>query len=103
MIAFRYTVIATFDQPAVAEEWIAWMTGGHLADVRAGGALAAEVVRLDGEPLSCEARYVFASRADFERYEREHAPRLRAEGLQRFPPERGVRYRRTTGECVATA
>ena len=97
MSEFSYVVRATFDAAPVADEWIAWLRDGHLADVMAGGALSAEVVRLDGEPLTLEVRYRFASRASFERYEREHAPRLRAEGAAKFS---GVRYVRTTGELV---
>jgi hypothetical protein len=73
----------------------------HLADVCAAGAIDAEVVRLDGEPVRCEARYHFASREAFAAYERGHAARLRAEGLKRFPPGPGLRYTRTTGPVIA--
>ncbi|MBL9147097.1 MAG: DUF4286 family protein [Phycisphaerae bacterium] len=96
-----YVVHATFRDAAVLDEWIAWLRGGHLADVMAGGALTAEVVRLDGEAIAAEARYRFASRDAFARYEREFAPRLRAEGMAKFPPERGVTYRRATGVVEA--
>ena len=95
-----YTVAATFKDPAVADEWIAWLRDEHLAEVLEGGAIDAEVIRLDGgidEPVRCEVRYHFASRETFSRYERDHAPRLRAEGLKRFPPERGVQYLRSLG------
>lgn len=93
-----YTVAATFDDAAVAEEWVAWLRDGHLAEVIAGGATEAEVVRLDAEgPARLEARYRFPSREAFARYEREHAPRLRAEGMARFPAERGVRLARSIG------
>lgn len=98
---FAYTVACTFDDAGVAEEWVAWLRDEHLADVCAAGALDAEVVRLDGEPPTVEVRYHFADRAAFGRYEAEHAPRLRAEGLARFPLERGLHYRRSTGEVVA--
>ena len=99
--SFAYTVSCTFDDPAVADRWIEWLESEHLADVCAAGAADAEVVRLDGEPLRCEVRYHFASRADFETYERDHASRLRAEGLDRFPLSLGLTYTRTTGEVVA--
>jgi dipeptidase E len=87
-----YSVFVTFSAAEVAEAWKQWMTGGHLADVLAAGALTAELADL-GE-LSFEARYRFASREAFTRYERDHAPRLRAEGLSLFPVEKGVSYRR---------
>jgi hypothetical protein len=102
---FSYTVAAEFDDLAVADEWLAWMRGGHLQDVCDAGAIDAEAIRVDtapGDAARCEARYHFASREAFARYERDHAPRLRAEGLARFPASRGVRYVRSTGEVVAS-
>ena len=97
-----YTVAATFTDALLAEHWLRWMYDGHIAEVIAGGASSAEIVQLDGAPLSFEVRYRFPSRAAFNRYEQEHAPRLRAEGLKLFPPEKGVTYRRTLGEVRET-
>jgi len=99
---FAYTVRCAFTDPQVAEEWLAWMRDEHFADVIAAGAQRAELVRLDGDPITCECRYRFADRPAFERYEREQAPRLRAEGLERFPLDRGLTYSRSTGEVVLT-
>lgn len=101
-----YTVACTFDDPKVAEEWIAWLRDEHLADVLTAGALDAEIIRVDREAASgsgvrCEVRYHFASREAFAKYERDHAPRLRAEGLKRFSPERGLKYERSLGESLA--
>ena len=78
-------------------EFVAWLQGGHVADVLAGGASTAQIVALDQPAHTFEIRYRFPSRETFERYEREFAPQLRAEGLQRFPTDRGVVYRRTSG------
>lgn len=100
---FRYTVIAEFADPAVAAEWVAWLRDGHLADVLVAGAIDAEIVAIDGDaatPVVFEVRYRFADRASLERYFELDAPRLRAEGLAKFPPERGIRYRRSVGEAV---
>ena len=95
-----YTVAATFTDPAVADEWLAWLRGGHLAKVIAAGALDAEVVELDAaEGRSFEARYHFPSREAFARYEREHAPGLREEGARLFGPEK-VSYRRSVGASL---
>ena len=99
---FAYPVRCEFRDPAVAEAWIGWMREEHFVDVIAAGAESAELVRLDGEPVTCECRYRFSDRAAFERYEREEAPRLRAEGLERFPLDRGLTYTRTTGEISLT-
>lgn len=101
---FAYTVTCTFDDSAVAQEWIAWLRDEHLRDVCDAGALDAEVVRMDGEhdgKTIAQVRYHFADRNSFARYERDHAPRLREDGLKRFPPDRGLTYSRSTGEVVA--
>jgi dipeptidase E len=96
-----YTVAATFSDPALAETWLAWLRGGHLQAVLAGGAEHAEVVELDAaEGRAFEVRYRFASREAFDAYERDRAPALRAEGLRLFPVEKGVTYRRWTGHVM---
>lgn len=98
-----YTVTCTFADPAVAEEWVAWLRDEHLAEVCAAGAVDAEVIRVDGGPVQCQVRYHFASRRAFEAYEQDQAPQLRAKGLTRFPPERGLKYQRSVGEVVVPA
>ena len=104
-MSFAYTVIGDFDDPRVAAEWVDWLKGGHLQAVLDGGALSAEVVRLEptaATPLRVEVRYRFADLAAFQRYERDFAPALRADGLARFPASRGVRLQRALGEVLAT-
>ena len=100
-MTFSYTVRATFASDALCEEWVEWLRSEHLREVCEAGAVDAEVIRFDGEPRCCEVRYHFESRAAFIAYERDHAPRLRADGLARFPVERGVKYERATGEVIA--
>jgi hypothetical protein len=95
-----YTVVCTFKNETLAQEWQAWLMGEHLADVIAAGALDAEVVKMDGTPVRCEVRYHFESRDAFNRYEREHAARLRGEGLKKFPLDRGLSYVRSVGETI---
>ena len=95
-----YTVTATLPDANLAEEWLAWLRSGHIADVLAGGAMSAEIIALDQPPLTFEVRYRFPNRQAFDHYEQEIAPRLRAEGLKRFPPEKGIIYRRSVGEVV---
>lgn len=96
---YVYTVTGAFSDPAVASEWVEWLRDEHIAAVIAAGALGADVIRLDDRPNAFEARYRFASRAAFEAYVSEHAPRLRAEGARRFPPA-VVAYTRAVGEVV---
>jgi dipeptidase E len=93
-----YTVAASFTDVNLADRWLAWLSGGHLARVIAGGAIDAEVIELDSaEGLAFEVRYHFPSREAFARYEAEFAPALREEGTRLFPPEKGVVYRRSLG------
>ena len=95
---FRYTVIAQFEQADIADEWVAWLRGGHCRAVIEGGALSGEVVRLDPESdLRYEVRYDFPDRETFTAYQTHHAPGLIAEGLERFPTTRGIIYARSTG------
>jgi len=100
MTKIAYTVACTFTNPAVAEDWAAWLRGGHLADVCAAGAVKAQVVKVDGTPVCYEARYVFPSRTVFDLYLRDHAPGLRDEGLEKFPLDLGLSYSRTIGEIT---
>ncbi len=95
-----YTVAIT--DAGAAAAWLRWLREGHVADVLAGGAVAAEIVQMDGAAHSYEVRYRFPSREAFARYEAEHAPRLRAEGLRLFPVDKGVSYRRTVGISLTT-
>lgn len=97
-----YAVIATLPDESMRTRYINWLLGGHIQQVCAGGATAASVVRLDGQPLRVMARYTFATRDDLERYIATHAPRLRAEGLALFGPETGVTFERLTGEVAGS-
>src|SRR4051812_34138878 len=97
-----YTVAVSFADPAVADEWLAWLFPDHVRAVLAAGAADAEVVELDGPQRPFEVRYHFPSRAALARYEQEHAPALIADGLRRFPPERGITYRRSVGAASWT-
>ena len=96
-MSIAYTVAVTFSNPDLAEDWLRWLTEGHIAEVLAGGATDAEIIALDGPDHAYEVRYHFPSRAAFALYEKEHAPRLRAEGLARFPVDKGITYRRSIG------
>ena len=102
MAVVAYTVAVTFENAVLADEWLRWLREGHIADVLAGGATDAEIIELDGSGRAFDVRYHFPSREVFARYERDHAPQLRAEGLQYFPVEKGVTCRRSVGEVVGT-
>ena len=99
---FLYTVACEFDSADVARAWVDWLEREHLEDVCRAGAISAELTRVDGDDLRYEVRYCFGDRSQFDTYEREEAPRLRAEGLRLFPLELGLRYSRSTRELIST-
>ncbi len=92
-----YSVRIEVPDEAMASELLDWLEHDHASDVVRAGALMAEVVRLDGEQPVIETRYHFASREAFEAYEAGPAVLLRAEGRERFGPERGVKMIRSVG------
>lgn len=112
---YDYTVRATFADRTMAEAWLCWLRDEHIAEVLAAGATGAQIVQLDdkgraddgrddddradGGSAGYEVRYTFASAHDFAAYERDHAPRLRADGARRFPPP-AVAYARSSGTIV---
>ena len=102
-MSFRYTVTLTFTDPSTAVKWLAWMRDEHAAQVVQAGAQNAEIIKIDGVLLRCEARYSFASRAEFDRYVRDHAQRLREEGLRHFPATHEIQYERSCGEVIGCA
>jgi hypothetical protein len=108
---FLYSVRSSFSNHEIRAEFIAWLAGGHLADVVKAGALAAELVEFEPEsapepgrtpdaPGDVESRYHFASREAYEAYAAGPAVALRAEGLARFPPSRGIAM--TRGYAVSS-
>jgi hypothetical protein len=101
--SLAYTVAATFDDSRVADEFVRWLGAGHVQEVIRGGASSAEIVRCDAPqgPWRIEVRYSFPDREAFERYQRDVAPALRAQGQSRFPPQRGVSFERRTGIVVS--
>jgi len=109
-----YTVIARTTDPAEAQRFIDWLSpdaargkAGHAADVVAGGALSAQVVRVDPEapeaPILVECRYVFESAEAFAAYEAGPAVALREEGRGLFPADGALTLSRSVGMVVAEA
>ncbi len=113
MSGFYYEVSASFRDAEFARAWVDWLRREHIADVIAAGALSGRIIALDSESAgagtpapadgAAELRfcvqYEFTNRAAFDAYVREHAPRLRAEGLKRFPPD-VVTYTRRSGQVL---
>ena len=106
---YSYVVRISIDDPRAFDAYVAWLRDSHVGDVCASGARDADLIVMDvphGEPLVVEAHYRFVSRDAFEKYEREQAPRLRAQGLHELAriglePGRGVNIQRATGKALA--
>lgn len=107
-----YTVTATIRTAATVREYLDWLRSGHLDQVVQAGAESGMIVHLDPESAThggpyeetdtggrVVTQYVFRSREAFHRYERDHAPALRADGVERFGPRtgKGVTFTRTVG------
>jgi hypothetical protein len=97
-----YSVTATLPDDETARRYLAWLADGHAAEVVAAGALSAQIIRFTdpSSPIRVETRYTFSSSAALSQYVREHAPRLRTEGLKLFPPDQGISFERRVGDLV---
>lgn len=93
-----YTVACEFTDATVAEEWAGWLRSKHLREVLDAGAIRATLMRVHDRRY--EVHYRFANRATYDKYIAEQAPRLREDGLARFPLERGLRYERHVAEVI---
>jgi hypothetical protein len=96
-------VTAVLPDEDTRKAYVAWMQGGHLAQVVQAGAISAQLVAVDdpARPLEVCSIYTFPSRESFDVYLRDHAPRLRADGLSRFGAQTGVKFRRQVGTILA--
>jgi hypothetical protein len=110
-----YAVTASIPDARLRDEYVAWLAGGHVQDVIAAGASEARVVVLDPDDVAgavadatpgenatsrVESLYIFPTRAALEAYFRDHAPRLRAQGVAKFA-SRGVSFQRRIGRVAA--
>ncbi|HVT73875.1 MAG TPA: hypothetical protein VHD61_12120 [Lacunisphaera sp.] len=99
-----YTVRVTLPTLHQRGRFLAWLYPEHVLAVKAGGAGAVRVVLPDRAgatgPAVVETQYVFPTRKAFDTYLREHAPALRREALERFPPESGAVFERQVAEIA---
>ena len=103
-MSMLYEVNAEFEDPRVAQSWETWILDEHIGDVVSAGAESGTLLRIDSDDdvRRLSVHYIFSSRAALEAYLRDHSPRLRDEGLRRFPPD-SVRYSRRVAAIVAEA
>ena len=95
---FLYTVTCRVEDPMLETKWLGWLEREHVADVIKSGALRAEVVRRDGGGRVYDIHYWFKDAQAHDDYIRNHAPRLREEGMKLFPY--GLAYERASGEII---
>lgn len=99
-----YTVRATCKDVQQRGRFLSWLAPNHILQVKAGGAKAVRIVLPertgDSTPAVTETQYVFPSRKAFDTYLRDHAPALRADAMQHFPPESGVTFERQVAEIA---
>lgn len=105
MAPVLYSVIASLPDAATRDAYIAWLKDGHVDQVIDAGAAHGLICVLDDAPgvegnVRVMTQYVFPTREAFRDYEQHHAPRLRADGLARFGPDRGVIMERMLGEIA---
>ena len=79
---FFYTVTAKLFSKLDAEHYLNWLNDGHIQALLPW-AIEAQVICLDSQKDNeyiIQSRYLFNHRVDFERYQKEGAPQLQAEG-----------------------
>lgn len=90
-----YEVQAVIADEATESAWLDWIKSKHFTDVIVAGAVQARLVKLDAV-RTYASQYEFFNRAEFDAYIENHAPRLRAEGLELFGAD-AITYVRRSG------
>ena len=85
-------------EPKVLSDWITWMLDEHLRDMLGTGCFLgftfSELHTDNQTGPTYTVQYELTSKADFERYERQFAPKMRAEGQRKFG-EKALAFRTT--------
>ena len=103
---YHYTVRCEFPDTDgdLMKRWVSWLVDSHLQDVLNAGATNARILQMRSDVPVLEVRYEFESQKTFLDYEANHAPRLREEGLEKFPSEElGMKFSRSDGWVFYTA
>lgn len=106
---YSYVVRVQIDDARVFETYVGWLRDTHVGEMCISGARDADLIVMDvapNEPFAVEVHYRFVSRDAYEKYEREHAPRMQQAGLIELSrlgvePGRGVSFQRATGKALA--
>lgn len=94
-----YEVNAAIVDPKITDAWVDWILNEHIREVVSVGAVRGRLIRIDDDGQRFSVQYEFENREALDTYLTEHAPRLRDEGIKRYPPTQ-VTYTRRTGEIL---
>jgi hypothetical protein len=82
-----YNVTVSID-PSVENDWLEWMRSTHIPDVMATGHFRdSKLCRVNGEEqggLTYAITYTALSQADYDAYQKTHAPRLQRDHALRY-------------------
>lgn len=93
---YIYNVTVSID-PAIEQEWLAWMKQVHIPDVMATGLFVEHKImkllnEIEGQGVTYAIQYTFDDMSKYERYQNEFAPTLQAQHSQRYK-DRFVAFR----------
>ena len=73
-------------QSSIESEWITWMKTHHVPDVISTGLVRSfHILKPSSEEHLYLFHYHFESTADYDTYQRDHAPNLKAHPAKEFP------------------
>jgi hypothetical protein len=82
-----YNVTVSID-PAIAEEWLAWMRSTHIPEVMATGCFVeSRLSRVQGEEeggVTFAVTYLSPSQEKMDEYQQQHAPVLQKDHAERY-------------------
>jgi hypothetical protein len=83
-----YNVTVKVDE-SIAAQWVQWMQGEHMPELMQTGLFVdSKLFRLldidESDGLTYAAQYFCNSKAEYDKYIDEHAPVMRAKGIERF-------------------
>ena len=81
-----YNVTINVDE-SINDEWLEWMKSRHIPDVLATGMFTGYKIfriRTDDEGFTYSIQYFLKSDEDYEKYQKDFAPKLQAEHTEKF-------------------
>lgn len=95
-----YNVTINVDD-SIKDEWLEWMKSKHIPDVLATGMFIENKIyriRAEEEGNTYSIQYFLRSEEDYEKYQKEFAPKLQAEHTDKFK-DKFVAFRTVMERC----